>query len=89
MNVCYSSLVMLSMPSRGTCLLLEYDIREAVCCENQLHPEAGLSCCGKEVFNPAVATCCKVKYGDTTTGNDSTLVSNRQESGSFWLQLLM
>ncbi|XP_067450897.1 uncharacterized protein si:ch211-195m9.3 isoform X2 [Thunnus thynnus] len=56
---------------RKTCMSTEYDTREAVCCENQLHQgaEAELSCCGQEVFNPAVATCCKVKHENTTTVN--------------------
>ena len=63
---------MLSMPCRDTCMQLIYDIREAVCCENQLHPEPGLSCCGKEVYNDAAATCCKVEHGNTIKGNDPT-----------------
>lgn len=56
----------------------EYDIREAVCCENHLYTGAGLSFCGKQAFNPAAATCCKVEHGYSETGKDRTFVSNQQ-----------
>ncbi|XP_022624342.1 galaxin-like [Seriola dumerili] len=46
---------------RKTCKGVQYDIREAVCCENRLHPGAGLSCCGELAFNPTAATCCEGK----------------------------
>ncbi|GLD75170.1 uncharacterized protein AKAME5_002650300 [Lates japonicus] len=49
---------------RKICETIEYDTREAICCDKQIHSGAGLSCCGGEAFNPAVATCCKVKHGD-------------------------
>ncbi|XP_041656223.1 uncharacterized protein si:ch211-195m9.3 isoform X2 [Cheilinus undulatus] len=52
---------------RKTCLDTEYDTREAVCCENRLHPGPGLLCCGKFPFNPAEATCCKVEQGNKVT----------------------
>ncbi|XP_051255078.1 uncharacterized protein si:ch211-195m9.3 isoform X2 [Dicentrarchus labrax] len=52
-NACY----------RKTCGNINYDIREAVCCENRLHSGAGLSCCGGEPFNPAKATCCTERDG--------------------------
>ncbi|XP_044059955.1 uncharacterized protein si:ch211-195m9.3 isoform X4 [Siniperca chuatsi] len=52
---------------RKTCMEIKYDIREAVCCENRLDSGAGLSCCGQQSFNPAVATCCKVEHGKATT----------------------
>ncbi|XP_026171264.1 usherin [Mastacembelus armatus] len=45
---------------RKNCQGMHYDIREAVCCENQLYTGAGLSCCGNQVFNPENATCCKL-----------------------------
>ncbi|XP_056230187.1 galaxin [Seriola aureovittata] len=46
---------------RKSCKGMQYDIRAAVCCENRLHPGAGLSCCGDLAFNPTAATCCKGK----------------------------
>ncbi|XP_018557599.1 uncharacterized protein si:ch211-195m9.3 [Lates calcarifer] len=49
---------------RKICDTIEYDIREAICCDRHIHSGAGLSCCGGEAFNPAVATCCKVKHGN-------------------------
>ncbi|KAM7413111.1 hypothetical protein PAMA_020480 [Pampus argenteus] len=51
---------------RETCMSITYDIHEAVCCGNKLHPQGGLSCCGQKAYNPAAATCCKVKHGNTT-----------------------
>ncbi|XP_034460711.1 uncharacterized protein si:ch211-195m9.3 [Hippoglossus hippoglossus] len=51
--------------NRPSCMGKTYDIREAVCCEDQLHTEPGLSCCGKQPFNPALATCCQVTLGST------------------------
>ncbi|XP_074498216.1 uncharacterized protein LOC141771640 isoform X2 [Sebastes fasciatus] len=52
---------------RKTCMDKEYNISEATCCENQLHPGEGLSCCGEQAFNPEEATCCKVGDGHNTT----------------------
>lgn len=54
----------------------EYDIHEAVCCANRLYTRTGLSCCGKQAFNPAAATCCKVEHGYSVTGKARTFVSN-------------
>ncbi|CAK6963408.1 uncharacterized protein si:ch211-195m9.3 isoform X3 [Scomber scombrus] len=56
---------------------LIYDIREAVCCENQLHPEPGLSCCEKNVYNDATATCCKVEHGNTITARITQGISDK------------
>lgn len=67
---------MLSMSCRKICTDMHYDICEAVYCENHLRLGAGRSCCGKQAFNPAVATCCKVTHGYNITGNDHTFVSN-------------
>ncbi|XP_034556280.1 uncharacterized protein si:ch211-195m9.3 isoform X2 [Notolabrus celidotus] len=50
---------------RKNCMGIEYDTREAVCCENCFHPGRGLSCCGKLSFDPEVATCCPGKPGVT------------------------
>lgn len=62
---------MLSLSCSESCGPIDYDIHEAVCCENCLHLGAGLSCCGKEAFTPLAATCCKV---NTSTGNDNLIM---------------
>ncbi|CAI5693628.1 unnamed protein product [Oreochromis niloticus] len=49
--------------SRKDCNGIQYDIQEAACCENKLHPGSNLFCCGKEPYNPGTATCCKVQHG--------------------------
>ncbi|XP_065816610.1 uncharacterized protein [Labrus bergylta] len=54
---------------RKTCKGIEYDTREAVCCENNLHPGAGLSCCGNQSFNSAEATCCKAELRQEVKAN--------------------
>ncbi|XP_024910946.1 uncharacterized protein LOC103378087 isoform X2 [Cynoglossus semilaevis] len=54
---------------RKTCMGLEHDTRNAVCCGNRLHPGQGLSCCGKQAFNPGVATCCEHNQGHTSTAH--------------------
>lgn len=59
----------------------EYDIRQAVCCDTRLYPGVGLSCCGKQAFNPAAATCCKAEHGYIMTGKDCAFVSNYQDLG--------
>ncbi|XP_047191822.1 uncharacterized protein si:ch211-195m9.3 isoform X2 [Scophthalmus maximus] len=62
---------------RKTCMGIVYDIDEAVCCENRLHPGAGLSCCGKEPFNLTLATCCKERHGGTLTATVSVGLSEK------------
>ncbi|KAL3991899.1 regulatory factor X 1/2/3 [Sarotherodon galilaeus] len=47
----------------------QYDIQEAACCENKLHPGSNLFCCGKEPYNPGTATCCKVQHGKILTAS--------------------
>ncbi|XP_053278369.1 uncharacterized protein si:ch211-195m9.3 isoform X2 [Pleuronectes platessa] len=54
---------------RKSCQGITYDIREAVCCEDQLHSGQGLSCCGRQPYNPAAATCCQVGRGSTLSAN--------------------
>ncbi|XP_049433046.1 uncharacterized protein LOC125889260 isoform X4 [Epinephelus fuscoguttatus] len=44
-------------------------------CKNQLHPGAGLSCCGGNAFNPEKATCCKAEDGYNQTDGLSQKVS--------------
>lgn len=63
------SWILSSMLFRRDCNGIQYDIREAVCCENKLHPGVSLFCCGKEPYNPGTATCCKIQHGHSTTGN--------------------
>ncbi|XP_024660597.1 uncharacterized protein LOC112435872 isoform X1 [Maylandia zebra] len=55
--------------SRKDCNGTQYDIQEAACCENKLHPGSNLFCCGKEPYNPATATCCKVQHGKIITAS--------------------
>lgn len=66
--------IILFLSCRKTCRGINYDILEAVCCDNQLHQGAGLACCGKQPFNPLAATCCKIENGQTLTGNDHTFL---------------
>ncbi|KAL3991913.1 exosome complex component RRP4 [Sarotherodon galilaeus] len=47
------------------CTETQYDTQEAARCGNKFHPGASLSCCGKEPYNPEVATCCKVQDRNT------------------------
>lgn len=61
------------MSLRKTCMGLEHDTRNSVCCGNRLHPGQGLSCCGKQAFNPGVATCCEHNQGHTSTGSNHTI----------------
>ena len=49
--------------------------------ENQLHPGAGLKCCGKTPYNSAEATCCKLGVQFKLKGNNHTFVQNQQEMG--------
>ncbi|XP_069390769.1 uncharacterized protein [Paralichthys olivaceus] len=58
-----------SCNQRQSCMGIMYDIREAVCCKDNLHPGQGLSCCGQQPFNPALATCCQVESGSTFAAN--------------------
>ncbi|XP_019222673.1 uncharacterized protein LOC102080642 isoform X1 [Oreochromis niloticus] len=55
--------------SRKDCNGIQYDIQEAACCENKLHPGSNLFCCGKEPYNPGTATCCKVQHGKILTAS--------------------
>ncbi|XP_063348559.1 galaxin-like [Pelmatolapia mariae] len=55
--------------SRKDCNGTQYDIQEAACCENKLHPGSNLFCCGKEPYNPGTATCCKVQHGKILTAS--------------------
>ncbi|XP_026219175.1 uncharacterized protein si:ch211-195m9.3 isoform X2 [Anabas testudineus] len=52
---------------RKTCGGKDYDICEAVCCDDQLHQGAGLLCCGKQPFNPLTASCCETGHGPNLT----------------------
>lgn len=71
--------LVLSMSCRKPCIgIQEDDIRETVWCENRLDSRAGLSFCGKQPFNPAKATCCKVHHKCNTTGNDHTFVGTAE-----------
>ncbi|XP_026048792.1 uncharacterized protein LOC113036595 [Astatotilapia calliptera] len=52
-----------------------YDIQEATCCGNRLHPGGSLSCCGNEPYNPETATCCKHNITASVTQGLSEKVS--------------
>ncbi|KAL3991908.1 hypothetical protein ACER0C_011533 [Sarotherodon galilaeus] len=62
--------------NRKDCNGIQYDIREAVCCENKLHPGVSIFCCGKEPYNPGTATCCKIRHGHSTTAVTQGLSEN-------------
>lgn len=57
--------VWLSVLLRQDCSETQYDTQEAARSGNKFHPGASLSCCGKEPYNPEVATCCKVQDGNS------------------------
>ncbi|XP_038549768.1 galaxin-like [Micropterus salmoides] len=65
---------------RKICMDMHYDICEAVYCENHLRLGAGRSCCGKQAFNPAVATCCKVTHGYNITAHVTEGLSEQVSS---------
>ncbi|XP_019200902.1 uncharacterized protein LOC106096463 isoform X2 [Oreochromis niloticus] len=55
------------------CSETQYDTQEAARSGNKFHPGASLSCCGKEPYNPEVATCCKVQDGNKAFDKDKQL----------------
>ncbi|XP_039865289.1 galaxin-like isoform X2 [Simochromis diagramma] len=57
-----------------------YDIKEATCCENRLHPGASLSCCGNEPYSPGTATCCKQQHRHTVTARVTQGLSEKVSS---------